>query len=62
MYEDDVQLKIDKLLDSLENEYNYYTSLGNKALEKGNFVGANLHFIEASAFGRAKFIAEDILF
>lgn len=62
MYEEEIQLKINKLVDSLENEYNYYTLCGNNALEKGNISASQLHFIEASAFARAKWIVEYIMY
>ena len=52
--------KIEKVLDELEKMYQKYTDFGNVALEKGNVQGAQLHFSEASAFGRAKWIVEDI--
>lgn len=52
--------KIEKILDALEKEYNYYTDLGYKLLEKDNLQGSQLHYAEASAFGRAKWIVEDI--
>lgn len=52
--------KIEKILDKLEKEYNYYNGLGYKLLEKNNINGSQLHYAEASAFGRAKWIVEDI--
>ena len=52
--------KIEKILDKLEKEYNYYNDLGYKLLEKNNINGSQLHYAEASAFGRAKWIVEDI--
>lgn len=52
--------KIEKALDKIEEMYQHYTDCGNTALEKGNTQGAQLHFAEASAFGRAKWIVEDI--
>ena len=60
MFEELEYKKVEKALDKLEEMYQYYTDCGNTALEKENQLGANLHFAEASAFGRAKWIVEDI--
>lgn len=52
--------KIEKILDALEREYSYYNNLGYKLLEKNNLQGSQIHYAESSAFGRAKWIVEDI--
>ncbi len=62
MYEESIQEKIDKVVTSFENEYEFYMFCGNNALEKDNISSAQIHFAEASGFARARWILEYIFY
>lgn len=53
---------IGKILSKLAELEEYYNECANKALDKGNIGAAQLHAAEASAFGRAVWIVEDLAF
>lgn len=52
---------IEKILSKLTELENHYNNCSSKALDKGNISGAQIHAAEASAFGRAIWIIEDII-
>lgn len=53
---------IEEILKKLEWFESQYTDCASRALDKGNLGAAELHAAEASAFGRAVWIVEDIAF
>lgn len=53
---------IEKILAKIEELENYYNECSSQALDKANMSAAQLHAAEASAFGRAAWIVEDIAF
>jgi len=56
------QDKIDKIINKLEELEKYYYDCSEEALKKGFVSGAQIHSAEASAFGRAVWIVEDMAY
>lgn len=53
---------IEEILKRIEELERHYNECSSQALDKGNINAAQLHAAEASAFGRAAWIVEDIVF
>ena len=53
---------IEEILTKIEELENHYNECSSKALDKGNINAAQIHAAEASAFGRAAWIVEDLAY
>lgn len=49
------------LLEAVTKLENQYYELANKALDKGNVYGNQIHAAEASAFQRCRYLIEDLV-
>lgn len=53
---------VEEILTKIEELENHYNECFSKALDKGNINAAQIHAAEASAFGRAAWIVEDLAY